>query len=356
MGHVMNTMKRIRLTVVAATALAVLPTLAQAESPGLYIGLGAGATLPRESDLNGSPSFDSNADLDTGWKGIGSLGYKFPNGLRSELELGYGQNDVDSVSGATASGSFKHGSAMANAFYDFDNLLPWSAVTPFIGVGLGGGWLKADGINVPGTRIDDSDVNFAYQAMAGLNFDITDRLTANVGYRWFSIPSADFKADNSASVDSEYSAHMFMVGLRWSFGPPARPAPAPAVAPTPAPAPAPAPAPRVQVPSRYLVFFEFDRADLTPEGRQVVQQAAAAAKANNVVRIEATGHADRAGSDAYNQRLSQRRAETVRAELVRNGIRQNEIAVFAKGEREPLVPTPDGVREPQNRRVEIVFK
>jgi len=341
------------LSFLIAGALGVLPTLANADSPGLYIGLGAGVTLPTASDLD-SPGVNRSADLDNGWKGIGSVGYKFTNGIRSELELGYGTNQFDKIADIAADGEIRNRTAMLNAFYDFNNVLPWSAVTPFVGLGLGVDWLKVRNATIPGLRVDDSEATFAYQAMAGLNFDITNQLSANIGYRWFHAPDFDVTSDAGAGVSSNYGAHMFLVGMRWSFGAPAKPAPA--AAPIPAAQPAPAPPPRVQVPSRYLVFFEFDRADLTPEGRQVVQQAATASKTNNVVRLEVTGHADRSGSDAYNQRLSQRRAATVKTELVRSGVREADIAVFAKGEREPLVPTPDGVREPQNRRVEIVFK
>ena len=68
------------------------------------------------------------------------------------------------------------------------------------------------------------------------------------------------------------------------------------------------------------------------------------------------GHADRSGTPQYNQRLSQRRADAVAAELVRQGVSRNEIMVTAFGESRPLVPTADGVREPQNRRVEIVLR
>ena len=328
-----------------------LPRFAYADSPGLYIGLGGGVTMPKDSDFD-APGINGNAELNTGWKGIGSLGYKFSNSIRSELELGYGRNEIDKIRGVSADGDFNHASVMANAFYDFDKLLPWSAVTPFVGLGLGGAWVKAMNATIPGFRTDDVDTGFAYQLMAGVNFDITNQLSANVGYRWFHVPDLKFTSDTGQTVNADYGAHMFMVGLRWSFGAPAKPMP-PA---TPVAAPQPAPPPKAQVPSRYLVFFEFDHADLTPEGRQVVQQAATAAKTNNVVRIEATGHADRAGSDAYNMRLSQRRADTVKAELIRDGVRASDIVVFAKGEREPRVPTPDGVREPQNRRVEIVFK
>jgi outer membrane protein OmpA-like peptidoglycan-associated protein len=73
-------------------------------------------------------------------------------------------------------------------------------------------------------------------------------------------------------------------------------------------------------------------------------------------RIEVSGHADRSGSDAYNQALSMRRAEAVAAELTRRGVPRTEMVIQAFGESRPLVPTADGVREPQNRRVEIILR
>ncbi|MDB5364170.1 MAG: hypothetical protein JWM77_97 [Rhodospirillales bacterium] len=121
-------------------------------------------------------------------------------------------------------------------------------------------------------------------------------------------------------------------------------------------APYVAPVQKAVMPRSYLVFFDFDRADLTPEGSRIVDTAASNAKTGTVTRLEVTGHADRSGSDAYNRRLSQRRAETVKAQLLRDGLNESEVVTFAKGESEPLVPTPDGVREPQNRRVEIIYK
>jgi outer membrane protein OmpA-like peptidoglycan-associated protein len=74
-----------------------------------------------------------------------------------------------------------------------------------------------------------------------------------------------------------------------------------------------------------------------------------------VTEIEVTGHTDTVGSDAYNMRLSRRRAESVAAELEKMGIPSSEIAIFAKGKKDLLVPTADGVKEPQNRRVQIVY-
>jgi len=119
-----------------------------------------------------------------------------------------------------------------------------------------------------------------------------------------------------------------------------------------APAPAPAPAPA----RTYLVFFDWDRADLTTRAREIIGEAAQNSRRVQATRIEVAGHADRSGTPQYNQRLSQRRADAVAAELVARGISRNEISVTAFGESRPLVPTADGVREPQNRRVEIVLR
>ena len=103
------------------------------------------------------------------------------------------------------------------------------------------------------------------------------------------------------------------------------------------------------------MFFDFDKSDLTSAGRQIVDQAASNAPAAKVTQINVTGHTDTVGSDEYNMRLSKRRAMSVAAELEAHGISESEIAIVAKGKRDPLVPTGDGVREPQNRRVEIVY-
>ena len=104
----------------------------------------------------------------------------------------------------------------------------------------------------------------------------------------------------------------------------------------------------------FIVFFDFDRSNLTATAVQTIKQAADQAKTGRSTRIDVTGHADRAGTDAYNMALSLRRANAVKDQLVREGIPAAQIAVVGRGESQPLVPTADGVREPQNRRVEIV--
>ena len=108
-------------------------------------------------------------------------------------------------------------------------------------------------------------------------------------------------------------------------------------------------------PKSYLVFFDFNKSDLTPQATNIVDTAAKNATAGKVTQLTVTGHTDTVGSDAYNMRLSRRRAESVATQLEKDGIPSSEIEIIAKGKRDLLVPTADGVREPQNRRVQIVF-
>jgi outer membrane protein OmpA-like peptidoglycan-associated protein len=134
---------------------------------------------------------------------------------------------------------------------------------------------------------------------------------------------------------------------------PAMPTP---VAPMAAPKPtAPAPTAAQTEAAKYLVFFDWDKAVLTPEGRRVIASAADEYKKTGSTRIVATGYTDLSGTPQYNLRLSERRADAVKAELVRLGVPAAVITTIGKGEADPLVPTKDGVREAQNRRVEIVI-
>ena len=143
---------------------------------------------------------------------------------------------------------------------------------------------------------------------------------------------------------------MFGSSLKYRFqGAKAPEETATAYVPPPAQAPAPA------APHSYLVFFDFNKSELSSAATQIVDQAAKNAAPEHVTRLTVTGHTDTVGSDAYNMRLSRRRAEAVAARLEQDGVSSSEIEIVAKGKRDPLVPTADGVREPQNRRVQIVY-
>lgn len=125
-------------------------------------------------------------------------------------------------------------------------------------------------------------------------------------------------------------------------------APPPPVAKAPPPPPPPPPAP-----SHFVVYFNFDSAKLTPTAEQVVSHAAAAFHSGMVKVVHVKGYTDRAGSDDYNRALSVKRAGSVADALEHDGVPDAAIVIAGFGESHNKVPTPDGVREPRNRRVEI---
>ncbi|MFN3352539.1 MAG: OmpA family protein, partial [Brevundimonas sp.] len=155
------------------------------------------------------------------------------------------------------------------------------------------------------------------------------------------------------------NSHTVSLGLRYSFGAiaappppptPAPPPPPPTPAPPPPPRPAPAPAPQAR---QFVVYFDWDRSNLTAEAQQVVTQAANYAKSGNPTRILIVGHTDTSGSAAYNVGLSNRRARTVADALVAQGVNGGVISLDGRGETQLARPTADGVREPLNRRATI---
>jgi OOP family OmpA-OmpF porin len=118
-----------------------------------------------------------------------------------------------------------------------------------------------------------------------------------------------------------------------------------------------APAPmQAANPNQYIVLFDFDKSNINKAGKAVIEQVLADAAKMGNVSISATGHADRAGSEDYNMALSLRRADSVREALIAGGVAADKITVAGRGESEPAVPTPDGVKEQANRRVVIILQ
>jgi len=106
----------------------------------------------------------------------------------------------------------------------------------------------------------------------------------------------------------------------------------------------------------FMVFFDWDKSDLTSQALDTIGRAAEAYRSKGGARVTATGHTDTSGPPQYNMALSLRRANAVKDQLVHDGVRPEDISVVGLGETSLLVPTPDGVREAQNRRVEIVIR
>jgi OOP family OmpA-OmpF porin len=145
----------------------------------------------------------------------------------------------------------------------------------------------------------------------------------------------------------------------------AAPAPAPAprvAAPAPAPAPraaapaarpAPPPAAATKVTYAADTFFDFDKSVLKADGKAKLDDLAGKVKAINLEVIIAVGHTDSAGSDAYNQKLSVKRADAVKAYLITKGIEKNRVYTEGKGEKQPVADNKTDAGRSKNRRVEI---
>lgn len=114
-------------------------------------------------------------------------------------------------------------------------------------------------------------------------------------------------------------------------------------------------APFMEAPGKYLIFFPLNKSVLSAEDKQVVTQAIEEFRATGSARIDVTGYTDTSGPAGLNLRLSEERARAVAVELERRGVAATDIVVVGRGEEDLRIPTGDNVREPGNRRVEIVF-
>jgi OmpA-OmpF porin, OOP family len=144
---------------------------------------------------------------------------------------------------------------------------------------------------------------------------------------------------------------------------PPKPAPAPAPAPAPvAPPPPPPPAKPAPQPVKQSItiqaeaLFDFDKSVLKPAGKKSIDEAIAKMKQVDVELVIATGHTDSFGTDAYNQKLSERRATTVKEYMVSQGIPAAKITTLGKGETQPVATNKDAAGRAKNRRVDIEFK
>ncbi len=368
-----------RRFLIAALLAAPVSAVAQT-APGPYVSLGAGVGLQQNEVALANPAtgrtYNNFWSFGPGFSSQVSIGYALGNGLRAEIEgdflsnpvRGYGPSSVP----RQATGTEQKYGGMVNVMYDVNLGLP---VFPYLGVGVGGQVVGQNGFSQapvgfvfpPGAGASggQSIGAFAYQAIAGVAWPIAavPGLSLTAEYRFLGIDAGDAGFVRHAYADTPSGPvqigvaktqfvndfnHSFLLGLRYALSAPPVPPPPVAAPVTAAPAPAPT--------RTYLVFFDFDRADLNERARQIIAEAAAASARVQLTRIEVNGHTDAAGTPAYNQALSLRRAEAVKGELVRDGVAERDIAVRGLGQTQPLVPTAPGAREPQNRRVEIILR
>jgi len=303
------------------------------------------------------------------YAGAASVGYGFGNGFRAEIGFNYYRNTVhrsdveaqpyfenEAYISPAFGGENTYG-PMVNALYDFSVGLP---VFPYVGAGVGYQWYqlsrKINDVESFDDTVSGTEGSFAYQLIGGLSYPLPmmPQLSLTAEYRFMQLTES--RKYTAIDVDPYYydgpnklgqvSSNTFMFGLRYSLFTPPVMAPA-----TPAPMASPAPA----AAKTYLVFFDWDKYSLTPRADAIIAEAASDSKTSAVTTIDVSGYTDTSGTPTYNQGLSERRAKAVAAKLVADGVAASEISIHAYGETHLLVPTGPGVREPQNRRVEIVL-
>ena len=371
---------------VVCAAMLLTPGVAAAQMPlpsfeptpplnGLYIGAGAGFNWLQNEHLINATGTAASASLQShfGWAAVGSVGWAFPNGLRVEIEGDYRNNQFAHGRNfgfpARAGGREMKYGPMFNVLYDMTNLLAQTTglavpyFAPYIGVGIGYQWAHLSGFTAsaetgfPSVASDDTYGAIAYQFILGGAVPIPSvrGLAMTAEYRFFGVGSRKYNVSTQAAPGTPVSFgsaklgndfnHSVMIGVRYNFGqPPPPPPPAPAAVPAPAPS------------RSYLVFFDWDKATLTDRARQIIKEAADNSTRVQYTRIEVNGYTDTSGTKQYNQGLSVRRAKAVQAELVKDGVPESAITIQGFGDTNLLVPTGPGVREPQNRRVEIIIR
>jgi OmpA-OmpF porin, OOP family len=364
-----------KLAIALALSSTLLATPAFARDGAWYVGGEFGAMIVEDQDVDiGNVDNALRLNYDYGYDGGLFVGYDL-GAFRIEAEAAYKKADLEGFNTLLrlpgeglvfpsgrgfAGGSASALSFMINGMLDFGDD---EGVSGFVGGGIGMARVKANNQRVFANTapfLDDSDSKLAWQVFAGVRQAISDNIDVTVKYRFFNADKIELVAFNGAESELRFRSHSLLGGLTFNFGgdvpPPPEPEPIPEPIPVPPPVtPEPPPPPAPCVAGPFMVFFDWDRDEITPQASAILDNAASAYQTCGQAQVMIAGHADRSGSDQYNVGLSQRRAANVRSYLAGRGIPDGVMTTEAFGESRPLVETADGVREPQNRRVEITF-
>ena len=356
-----------KLVIGMAMASTALTTPAMARDGQWYIQGDAGAMIVEDQnvDVNGVAN-DASAAYDTGFDFGAAVGYDF-GAFRLEAETSYrAAIDPDFVVGGSqglvlnppstntfsgqrsAFGELNALSFMLNALFDFGDD---DGIQAFAGGGVGIARVDMDAsVDVRGPGVwNDSDTGFAWQILAGVRAPISKSLDVGLKYRYFNVPEVNLVDGLGRSLEADFNSHSLMGSITYNFG-----GEEPVVAPV-APPPPPPPPPVPCNTGPYIVFFDFDKSDITAEAATILNSAVTAYANCGSANVMLAGHTDRAGSVRYNIGLAERRNASVRSYLNGRGIPDGRITGEAFGESQPRVPTADGVREAQNRRVEVTY-
>lgn len=361
----------------ASTALTAPATAREGQ---WYIQGDGGAMIVEDTqfDVDGNLN-DAEAGYEEGYDFGVAVGHDF-GAFRLEAEASYRAADLEELQAGTsglaasniadtfnltwpAAGEFNALSFMLNGLFDFG---PDDGLQGFFGGGIGVARVDVNGtVNLSGPgAVDDSDTGLAWQLLAGVRAPISDSWDVGLKYRYFNAEDVNLVDTRGLGLVADASSHSILGSITYNFGgeppaPPPVPVPPPAPVPVPPPAPVPVPTPPPAPPpcntGPYIVFFDFDESAITAEAANTLDQAVTAYANCGTARVMLAGHTDRAGSVQYNIGLAERRNESVAAYLTGKGIPGSRISSAALGESQPRVATPDGVREQENRRVEVNY-
>jgi outer membrane autotransporter protein len=174
---------------------------------GWYIKGSGGASLLDDATFSEAGQ-SRDVSFDTGLALAGTAGYDF-SGFRIEAELGFRENDVNTVDGISAQGNLTTSSLLFNAFYDFRNSSRW---TPYLGAGIGGADIFANDIKVGSKTLDDDQIVFAYQLKAGVGYGLGRNMALSLDYSYFTTADPQFNG-----VDEEYRNHTLALGLNFAL-------------------------------------------------------------------------------------------------------------------------------------------
>jgi len=384
-------------------------TASAAEADPFYVGVFGGYVIPEDLEVDADESVDVN--LDDSWAIGAKFGYIIPplKWLAAELEYTYlADQDIDV---SAVDGDYSAHNVMANLLFRY----PEGKIHPYAGFGLGvsTATFEADGSVILGNNaiegsIDEDDTAFAWQLIAGINFEISENWSADLAYKYF---NSEYEIED---VDVEAASHLITVGLNFHFGGPKE-----QIAPPPPPPPAPEPAPVVepdtdgdgvidkldQCPDTpagvkvdevgcpldtdkdgvydYLdkcpdtpielkvdrdgcpikvtinlnVLFDFDKADVKPKYHNEIKRVADYMNAYPWEKATLEGHTDSKGTDAYNEKLSQRRVDAIKNYLVEKfGISADRLKAVGYGESKPIATNDTDEGRQLNRRVQAVME
>ena len=311
---------------------------------------------------------DSDLDADNGHGAFIKLGKELSPSWDLQGGLGYNRASED-TSIVGAGGRYKQTTLGLDALYMFSR----SNFRPFLLAGLGVARNDVDYSGIP-TLTDERKTSWLANVGLGAQLLLNDSfgLQADLRHQW---SKSDAKAPGTSfDADGTIGNTLLNVGAIFRFGAPApvvaevAPEPAPiAAAPEPAPAPAPAPEPVKCTPQMDTItvgaekLFGFDKANISEDGKAALNEAAAKIKANPELKaVIVTGHTDRIGTDAYNQKLSERRANVVKDYMAAQGVDPSIIETVGKGESVPVAECVGDKKTTKlisclqpNRRVEI---